>query len=85
MSSWLVTMTQARPLQRVPSCSVMVCRLSMSCELAPMNWPYFIHQKDDLVTGWAGGEVVIDQAGKTFDVDAVVITGAVKPLAGGLG
>jgi hypothetical protein len=47
--------------------------------------PHLVHQENDLVVGGLGGEVVIDNLGKAFDVDAVVIAGAVKPLAGGIG
>ena len=39
MASWLVTMTQTRPPQRVPSSSTMVCRFSIRLESEPMNCP----------------------------------------------
>ena len=39
MSSWEVTMTQARPAHLVLRLSAMVWRLSISWVLEPMNWP----------------------------------------------
>ena len=44
-----------------------------------------IDQKNHPVLRRAGRQVIIDHLGKAFDVDAVVVAGAVKPPAGGVG
>jgi hypothetical protein len=42
-----------------------------------------IDEEDDAVAGGLGGEVVADELGEGFDVDAVFVARTVEPLAGG--
>ena len=47
----------------------------------PDELTYFIDQKDDLVVGWPSSQVIVDDLGKPFKGNAIVIPGIVEPLA----
>jgi len=53
--------------------------------VGPNELAHLIHQKNDFVVSRTGGKVVFDHFGKAFDVDAVIVPRAVKPLASGSG
>ena len=84
MSSCEVTTTQARPRQIVPSSSVIVCRLSIRCDVGADELPDLIDQEEEAVLRPLRVQVLLDPFAEVLDGQREVVLGTVDPLLRGV-